>query len=150
MVNKVILIGNLGKDPELKTTDGGGKVVNFSIATSESYTDKSGKKIDKTEWHNIVAWGVTAENIAKYLSKGSKVYVEGKLQTRSWDDKDGVKKYTTEIVATQVTFLDGKKSDGSGSNAGTGANASTAPTASSKVAETASAGNVDESDDLPF
>lgn len=109
-VNKVILIGNLGKDPELKRTSyDNTAVVNFSIATTEKYTDKAGNSKDKTEWHNIIVWNKQAENCAKYLTKGSPVYIEGKLQTRSWEDKEGNKKYTTEIVANKVQFLSNKK-----------------------------------------
>lgn len=109
MVNKVILVGNLGRDPELKHLPSGQPICQFSIATSESYTDKAGQKQEKTEWHRIVAWEKLAEVCGKYLGKGSKVYVEGKLQTREWDDKDGVKRYQTEIVAHKVKFLSEKK-----------------------------------------
>lgn len=107
-VNKVILIGNLGADPEVRYTPSGQPVANFRIATSESWTDKNGQKQDKTEWHRIVAWGKLAELCGEYLAKGRQVYVEGKLQTRQWDDRDGNKKYTTEIVANQITFLGGR------------------------------------------
>jgi len=113
-VNKVILIGNLAADPELKTISDSATVANFSIATSENWTDKSGEKQEKTEWHRIVAWNKTAELCSKYLSKGKKVYIEGKLQTRSWEDKDGIKKYTTEIVANSVQFLSGASVGDSG------------------------------------
>jgi single-strand DNA-binding protein len=105
-INKVILIGNLGKDPELRHTPQGQAVANFSLATSESWNDKNGQKQERTEWHKVVVWGKPAELVAKYLSKGRKAYVEGRLQTRAWDDKDGQKRYTTEIVATTVQFLD--------------------------------------------
>jgi single-strand DNA-binding protein len=104
-VNKVILIGNLGKNPELRYTPGGQAVANFSIATSEKFTDKSGQKRESTEWHNIVAWGKLGELANQYLKKGRPVYIEGKLTTRSWDDKDGNKKYKTEVVANQMQFL---------------------------------------------
>lgn len=109
MVNKVILVGNLGRDPELKHLPSGQPICQFSIATSESYTDKAGQKQEKTEWHRIVVWEKLAEACARFLGKGSKVYVEGKLQTREWDDKDGVKRYQTEIVAREVKFLSEKK-----------------------------------------
>ena len=109
MVNKVILVGNLGRDPELKHLPSGQAICQFSIATSEGYTDKAGQKQEKTEWHRIVVWEKLAEVCGKYLGKGSKVYVEGKLQTREWDDKDGVKRYQTEIVAREVKFLSEKK-----------------------------------------
>ena len=109
-VNKVILVGNLGKDPELRHTPQGQAVANFPLATSESWSDKNGQKQERTEWHKVVVWGKPAENVAKYLSKGRKAYVEGRLQTRAWDDKDGQKRYTTEIVATTVQFLDTQSS----------------------------------------
>ena len=105
-INKVILVGNLGKDPELRHTPQGQAVANFPLATSESWNDKSGQKQERTEWHRIVVWGKLAELCAKYLSKGRKAYVEGKLQTRAWDDNQGQKRYTTEIVASTVQFLD--------------------------------------------
>ena len=104
-LNKATLIGNLGKDPEVRSIPSGAKVANFSIATSESYTDKNGQKVDKTEWHNIVMWRGLAEVAEKYLRKGSQVYVEGRLQTRSWDDQNGQKRYTTEIVADNMVML---------------------------------------------
>lgn len=107
-VNKVILIGNLGKDPEVRTLDNGTAVCNFPVATSESYKDRDGNKVDKTEWHNIVIWRKLAEVAGTYLKKGSKVYLEGKLQTRSWDDEQGNKRYTTEVVANQMVMLDSK------------------------------------------
>ena len=106
-VNKVILIGNLGSDPEVRYTPSGSAVANFSIATNESWKDKNGQDQDRTEWHKIVVWGKQAENCGEYLSKGRTVYIEGRLQTRSWDDKEGNKRYTTEIVATTVQFLGG-------------------------------------------
>ena len=104
-VNKVILVGRLGKDPEVRYTSGGKAVANFSIATDESYKNNDGEKIKKTEWHNIVVWGNSVENfVEKYLHKGDMVYIEGKLQTRSWE-KDGEKKYTTEINVTDIKGL---------------------------------------------
>lgn len=107
-INKVILIGNLGKDPEVRFTPGGQAVANFNIATSESWNDKtSGQKVEKTEWHRIVVWGKLAELCGEYLKKGRQCYVEGRLQTREWTDKEGVKKYTTEVVANTVQFLGG-------------------------------------------
>jgi single-strand DNA-binding protein len=106
-INKVIVVGNLGKDPELRHTPQGQAVANFSVATSESWTDKGGQKQEKTEWHRIVVWGKLGELCAKYLGKGRQVYVEGKLQTRAWDDNNGQKRYTTEIVANTVQFLGG-------------------------------------------
>ena len=108
-VNKTILLGRLGQDPEIKYTQSGTAVCNFSIATSEKYTDKnSGQKQEKTEWHRVVVWGKLAELCNQYLKKGRQAFVEGKLQTRSWDDKDGNKKYTTEINAQTVQFIGGQ------------------------------------------
>jgi single-strand DNA-binding protein len=116
-VNKVILIGNLGKDPEVRHLESGAVVANFPIATSETYKDrKSGEKITQTEWHNIVIWRGLAEVAEKYLKKGNSVYIEGKLRTRSWDDKEGNKRYTTEIVADNMTMLGGKSDSGSSSD----------------------------------
>ena len=97
-VNKVILLGRLGQDPELKYTPGGSAVCNFSIATTEAWTDKQGQKQEKTEWHRVVVWGKLAELCNQYLAKGRQAFLEGRLQTRSWDDKDGHKRYTTEIL----------------------------------------------------
>lgn len=104
-VNKVILIGNLGADPEIRYTPGGTAVANFRIATSETRTNKEGQKETKTEWHRVVAFSKLAEICGEYLSKGRQVYIEGKIQTRSWDDRDGNKKYTTEIIANIMQML---------------------------------------------
>ncbi len=109
-VNKAIIIGNLGKDPEVRYTQSGQAVANFTIATNEQWTDKQGQRQEKTEWHRIVAWGKTAELCGEYLAKGRQVYLEGKLQTREWTDKENRKNYTTEIVADKVTFL-GERGD---------------------------------------
>ena len=117
-VNKVILLGNLGKDPEIKYTPSGTAVANFSIATGERYKDKEGQWQERTEWHNIVAWDKLAEIIGQYVKKGSKLYLEGRLQTRSWDDKQtGEKKYRTEIVAQDISLLGGR-GEGGGSSSG--------------------------------
>ena len=115
-VNKVILIGTLGKDPELKYTPQGTAVTKFSMATNESFKDKqSGEWKERTDWHNIVCWQRTAEVAAEYLKKGRKVYIEGRLSTRSWDDKEtGQKKYMTEVVANDLVLLGGKGDGGSG------------------------------------
>ncbi len=114
-VNKVILVGNLGRDPELRYTPGGQPVANFSIATSESWNKKDGSgREERTEWHRIVAWGRTAELCAQYLAKGRTVYIEGRLQTREWENKEGQKQRTTEVVANTVQFI------GSGGGAGGG------------------------------
>ena len=110
-VNKVILLGRLGRDPELRTTTGGNSVCNFSVATSENWKDKNtGEKQERTEWHNIVAWGKLAEICAEYLSKGSQAYIEGKFQTTKYTDKENVERYKTEVVASTVQFV-GVKSD---------------------------------------
>ena len=112
-VNKVILVGNLGKDPELRTTNSGSPVCNFSIATTERWkNNESGNWEERTEWHNIVVWGRQAENCNQYLTKGSPVFIEGRLQTRSWEDKDGKKRYTTEVVALTVKFLGSRRDAG--------------------------------------
>lgn len=113
-VNKVILVGNLGKDPELRYTQGGTAICNFSIATTDQWTDQSGQRQEKTEWHRIQVWKKQAENCAKYLRKGSSAYIEGRLQTRSWDDQSGQKKYSTEVVADNVKFLGQASGQGSG------------------------------------
>lgn len=107
-LNKVMLIGNLGKDPELKTLPNGDAVCNFPIATSESWKDKSGQRQEKTEWHNITLYRRLAEVAAQYLKKGSSVYIEGKITTRKWQDKNGQDRYTTEIIASQMTMLSSK------------------------------------------
>lgn len=106
-VNKVILVGNLGKDPELRTTQSGKSYCKFSLATSESYTTQAGERRDNTEWHNIVVWGKQAEACSRFLQKGRSAYVEGRIQYRSWDGDDGQKRYITEINASKVVFLGG-------------------------------------------
>jgi len=115
MLNKVMLIGRLGADPEVRYTQSGTPVANFNIATSEQWTNKEGGKEEKTEWHHIVAWKRLAEICEKYLAKGKLVYIEGKLRTRAWDDRDGVKRYVTEIVAQTMQMLD-RASSGNGSS----------------------------------
>jgi single-strand DNA-binding protein len=109
-VNKVILIGNLGKDPEVRHLEGGAAVAKFPLATTESFKDKAGQRIEQTEWHNIVLWRGLAEVAEKYLKKGMTIYVEGKLRTRSWDDKEGHKHYTTEVVTDNFTILSKRES----------------------------------------
>lgn len=106
-VNKVILVGHLGKDPEVRYTQTGSAVGNFSLATSEQWNDRDGKRQERTEWHNIVVWGKQAETCGQYLAKGRQVYVEGSIRTRSYDDKSGNKRYVTEIVAQRIQFLGG-------------------------------------------
>ncbi len=110
-VNKVILIGNLGRDPEVRYTRSGTAVANLNIATSENWTDKSGQKQERTEWHRVVAWDKLAEIAKEYLTKGKQVYIEGRLQTRSWDDRDGNKRYTTEVRVDQMLMLGGRGGD---------------------------------------
>ncbi len=118
-INKVILIGNLGQNPEVKHSASGQAICNLSIATNESWTGKDGQKQEKTEWHRVVVFGKLAEICGQYLQKGRQAYIEGKLQTRSWQDKDNQTRYTTEVVAQSVQFL--------GGNAGAGASRSSAP-----------------------
>jgi single-strand DNA-binding protein len=117
-VNSVNLIGHLGKDPEVRYTGGGQAVANFSLATSDTWKDKSGEKQERTEWHRIVVWGKQAEHCGEYLRKGRLVHIEGRLQTREWDDKDGQKRHTTEIIANRVTFLGGGRDAGDGDRGG--------------------------------
>jgi single-strand DNA-binding protein len=141
-VNKVIIVGRLGADPEVKTVSGGNTVARLSVATSENWTDRDGQKQERTEWHRVVVWGKLADLCGKYLSKGRQVYLEGRLQTRSWEDQQGQKKYTTEVVAQTVQFLGGQ---------GTGAQNSHG--ASSESAFPQDFGNepaFDASDDIPF
>ncbi|MDO8446981.1 MAG: single-stranded DNA-binding protein [Deltaproteobacteria bacterium] len=113
-VNKVILLGRLGADPEVRYTSGGTAVAKFNLATSETYKDKDGGKQEKTEWHRVVAFGKLGEICGEYLSKGKQVYVEGKLQTRSWEDKDGNKKYTTEVNVNNMVMLGSGEGGGGG------------------------------------
>jgi single-strand DNA-binding protein len=135
-VNKVILVGNLGKDPEVRHLEGGAAVANFSLATSESYKDKtSGERKTITEWHNIALWRGLAEVAEKYLKKGDSVYIEGKIRSRQWEDKEGKTRYTTEIVGDNMVMLGGRGGSGSGSQS------------SEKDVVTSDA---DETDDLPF
>jgi len=118
-VNKVILVGNLGRDPELRYTKNGQAVANFSLATTDNFTGKDGQKEERTEWHRVVAWAKTAELCAQYLSKGRSVYIEGQLRTREWEDKEGQKRQTTEVHAQTVQFL-GPRSQGSQGSTGAG------------------------------
>lgn len=141
-VNKVILVGNLGKDPEIRHLENGTAVANFPIATSESYKDKEGSRVEQTEWHNVVVWRKLAEIAENYLKKGSQIYLEGKLRTRSWDDQQGNKKYTTEVVADSFTML-GKREDSQG---GTNSMPTAAPNNNLKEANKP----IKEEDDLPF
>ena len=106
-VNKVILVGNLGRDAELRYTPGGAAVATINMATTEVWNDKAGQRQEKTEWHRVVLWGKSAESLSEYLTKGKQIYVEGRLQTRQWDDKDGNKRYTTEIRGDKIVLLGG-------------------------------------------
>jgi len=132
-VNKVILVGNLGKDPEVKYLDSGVAVANFSLATSESYKNKEGERVNQTEWHNIVLWRGLAEVAEKWLKKGSSIYIEGKIKTRKWEDKEGNTRYNTEILADNMTMLGSKSTS-----------ETTSPTTSEQQPTS------DTADDLPF
>ncbi len=144
-VNKAIIVGNLGNDPEMRTTQNGTQVANFSVATTEQYTDQSGQRQERTEWHRIVAFGRLAEICGQYLHKGKQVYIEGRIQTRKWTDQNGNDKWTTEIIAQQMQML-GRVSDSAGGGGGGTASADTG------TARTAAAGGemAAEDDDLPF
>jgi len=113
-VNKVIIVGNLGRDAEIRYTSGGTAVATLSLATTDVWTDKGGQRQEKTEWHRVVLWGKTAETLQEYLLKGRQIYVEGRLQTRQWDDRDGNKRYTTETRADRVVLLGGRGGGGGG------------------------------------
>ena len=113
-VNKVILLGRVGQDPEMRYTENGTAIANFSVATSEQWKNKDGKKKEKTEWHKVVAWKRLGEICGEYLHKGSQVYIEGRIETRNWEGKDGNKRYTTEVVAHTMQMLGGKSSDNDG------------------------------------
>jgi single-strand DNA-binding protein len=115
-VNKAILVGNLGADPEVRQTQGGQTVATFRLATSERWKDRQGQQQDRTEWHNVVVWGRLAEVVRDYLTKGSSVYIEGRIQTRQWEDQSGQKRYTTEIVANEMVMLGGR-GEGAGGRA---------------------------------
>ena len=139
-VNKVILIGRLGQDPELKYTPSGAALLTLSVATNTSYKGQDGNYVEQTEWNRVVAWRNLAERIAKYAKKGNRLYVEGRLTTRSWDDQNGAKHYMTEVVADQIQLLE-SRSDGSGAPT-----SSPPPPADTHVAEP----SPEEGDDLPF
>jgi len=127
-INKVILVGNLGKDPEVRHLEGGTSVANFTLATNEYYKDKQGNRVERTEWHNIAAWRGLAEMAEKYLKKGQQVYVEGKIRTRQYQDKDNQTRYITEIIADEITMLGGRPQGNDGQNTqGNGAVATEAP-----------------------
>jgi single-strand DNA-binding protein len=142
-LNKVQLIGHVGKEPEIRKLDSGVNVCNFSLATTEAYKDKKGELVKTTEWHKIVIWNRLVDVVEKYVKKGSQIYVEGKLRTRSYDHKDGYKVYSTEIVVTELNLLGSKPSDGSQKAEQQAAVAETVSTASDNL-------NPDENNDLPF
>ncbi len=147
-VNKVILVGHLGKDPEVRALDNGAKVARFSVATTESYKDRNtGERVDNTEWHNVTLWRGLAEVAENYLKKGSLVYIEGKLQTRSYE-QDGITKYSTEVVGRDLTML-GRKSDNPGSQDFNSNNSASSQPAS-KSAEPTPFEAASDDDDLPF
>ena len=150
-VNKVILVGNLGRDPETRYMPDGGAITNISIATTSTWKDKSGEKQEATEWHRVAFFGKLAEIAGEYLKKGSQVYVEGKLKTRKWQDKEGVDKYTTEVIADAMQMLGGRQGmggDGSGSSGGSSAPSSGA--AKPAAAKGGAAKFDDFEDDIPF
>lgn len=156
-VNKVILIGNLGKDPEVRRLENGGVVANFPMATTETYTDRNtGERKDITDWHNIVVWRGLAEVVEKYVRKGTKLYVEGKLKTRSWTDKDGNVRYTTEVLADNLTMLSRAESTNANTYNEPNYSSQGTPSAPSPIEEITTANysipspNNDEIDDLPF
>ena len=151
-VNKVILVGNLGRDSELRYTPGGAAVATLNLATTEVWNDRNNQRQEKTEWHRVVLWGKQAESLQEYLTKGKQIYVEGRLQTRQWDDKDGNKRYTTEIKADRITLLGG---GGGGRGGGAGAGAGASPEYGGRGG--GSGGGMDEppvepitDDDIPF
>jgi len=143
-LNKVMLIGNLGSDPDVRYTQSNTAVATLSIATSERYKDSNGEQQERTEWHRVVAWGRLAEICQQYLNKGSKVYIEGPLQTRKWEDKDGQERYTTEVKALQMIMLDSRGGGQSGPN-NTMAQGNQPVTSATDLNKTN-----DDMDDLPF
>lgn len=146
-VNKVILVGNLGKDPEVRHLENGAVVANFSLATSESYKDRNtGEVITNTDWHNVVLWRGLAEVVEKYVKKGDKIYIEGKLKSRSYQDQDGVTKYITEVLGDNLVMLGKQEGNSGGSN--NPSNASAAAPVKPKVNEVT--GETEDDDDLPF
>lgn len=148
-INKAILVGNLGRDPEIKHLDSGIAVCNFSLATTERIRNREGNYEDRTEWHNIVMWRGLAETAAKYLKKGSTVYLEGKITTRSWDGTDGQKKYRTEVEANEMVMLDSRGETRLEGLPGGQNTAATTPRANEEVSNYSSSSDLGE-DDLPF
>ncbi|MGA7617261.1 MAG: single-stranded DNA-binding protein [Thermoanaerobaculia bacterium] len=149
MINKVILVGRLGKDPEVRSTPSGTTVAKFSLATDERFTDKSGEKQERTEWHNIVAWGKLGEICGQYLRKGKLVYIEGSIRTDSWDDKEsGQKKYRTEIVASVMKMLDRKGDDNGGGSYEPRRSSSSSTSSTNSSSSTNS--TVEDDEEVPF
>ena len=150
-VNKVILIGNLGQDPESRTTPGGTTVTNIRIATTDSWTDRqSGEKKENTEWHTVVMWNRLGEIAAEYLRKGSQVYIEGRLQTRKWQDKSGNDRYSTEVVASDMQMLGGRGGGGGAAQETRDSRGSAARSGAAPAAAPAGGSGADFDDDIPF
>ena len=149
-VNKVILIGNLGEDPDLRYTDGGTAVCNMSLATNESYTDSDGNDVQRTEWHDVVAWGRLGEICDEYLEKGSQVYFEGKLQTREWTDGDGNTRYSTEMKARDMMFLDSNRQGGGQQQSAPGGKQASSEKQTAGSEQTGDQETFQPDDDLPF
>ncbi len=151
-VNKVILLGNVGKDPEIRSTAGGTMVANFTLATSDRFQDQQGNWQDRTEWHNLVAFKRTAEIVRDYVKKGSKLYIEGKIQTRTWDDKEGLKHYKTEILVNDLSLLSGREEGSGGYSRSSSSSSSSSsfdqrpPAGADDVAHSAEISD----DDIPF
>ncbi|MDQ6982679.1 MAG: single-stranded DNA-binding protein [Mariprofundus sp.] len=155
MLNKVMLIGNLGADPETRFTQDGTCVCNLRLATTEKFKNRNGEQQERTEWHRIVMWGRLGEIANQYLSKGSRVYIEGKIETKKWQDRDGNDKYTTEIRANEMKMLGGGSGAGAGSSGNQGGNlpaqgGSSAPKGNDPFASAPDFGNVPVDDDIPF
>jgi single-strand DNA-binding protein len=148
-VNRVILVGNLGANPEVRFTQGGQPVANLRIATTERWTDKSGQRQESTEWHRVVLFGKTAEVAQKYLTKGRQVFIEGRIQTRQWQDQQGQKRYSTEIVATNMQMLGGRGGEGAGASASAGMRDDMAQTVPADDGIGAEFGSGPD-DDIPF
>ncbi|MEA1877553.1 MAG: single-stranded DNA-binding protein [Bacteroidota bacterium] len=143
-VNKAILLGNVGKDPEVRFLDGGVSVASFSLATTENYKNKAGERVSQTEWHNIVVWRHLADLADKYISKGQKLYIEGKITNRTWEDKEGNKRYTNEIVASTIELL-GRKGDDNASSSKASPQQNAEKVKDAEIAEKETT-----DDDLPF
>ena len=148
-VNKVIIVGNMGRDAEVRYTPGGAAVATLSLATTDVWNDKAGQRQEKTEWHRVVVWGKQAETLAEYLTKGRQIYVEGRLQTRQWDDKDGNKRYTTEIRSDRIVLLGGRGGGAAEGGGGGGDYGSPRPTSSGGGGPAPGPPELTE-DDIPF